>query len=300
MASPHGLPASPRRPYIKPSVPSALFTMFAQLPAELRLKIWDLSMAPDMSTCIVPVSWCASRRALFSPRRPPVQLHVCAESRYEALKVYQLCFAAAPACARTYFSYENDILLLNWASLKPAPGWRGRKMRDEEARQVKALMINEEALLLHAREGMRELECFGGLKDLAVLCDSDNPQSGETFGAYKIELFAASLDSEDDGEDGGEGKDGDEVVKSKLSRKHPWPDLVCLRDEQGMETCSRHWWFDSWNQRAKLHQSRPWTEAMAECLLLTNEEDAQADDTQGDEETLMDLLQFLASGHILS
>lgn len=245
-------------------------------------------MSPYMSTCIVPVIWDPSRRVLYSPRKPPVQLHVCVESRHEALKLYQLHFATSPEFARTYFSHENDILLFNWASLGPAPGRLGRKIGEEEVKHIKTLMINEEALLLHAREGMRELDHFAGLRDLAVLCDSENVQSGECFGAYEIEAFAEGLDYDSEEENG-----GGEVVE-EVKRKHRWPELVCLRDEPGAERCSRHWWFDGWNQRAQVYQKEKWTNAMSECLLMTNED--YGDEGQ-DEDALMDFLHFVVDGH---
>jgi hypothetical protein len=148
------------------------------------------------------------------------------------------------------------------------------------------MMINEEALLLHAREGMRELECFEGLRDLAVLCDSENPQSGEEFGVYAMETFAAGLDYDSD-EDEVEGD-------REVLRKHEWPELVCLRHEDGAERCSRHWWFEGWNQRAKVYQKQRWTKAMAECLLLT-----RGDDGEDEGNVLMDLLQLLGDGYPL-
>lgn len=149
-------------------------------------------------------------------------------------------------------------------------------------------MINEEALLLHAREGMRELERFTGLRDLAVLCDSENVQSGECFGAYEIEAFAERLDHDPDEEEGG----GEKVGEAK--RRHSWPELVCLRDEHGPERCSRHWWFEGWNQRAKVYQKEMWTSAMSECLFMTNEDYEEEDE---DENALMDLLHFVVDGY---
>jgi len=191
-----------------------------------------------------------------------------------------LRFASSPEFARLYFSYDNDILLFNWASLGPAPGSLGRKISDEECKHVRAMMINEEALLLHTEENLYELERFSGLRDLAVLCDSDNPQSGEDFGFDEMETFTAERLDEFESENGVE--DSAPVV-----RKEEWPEVVCLRDHEGLERCSRHWWFDRWNQRARIYQKEKWTTAMAHCLRITkgDPEDAYPDDL---------LLNFLA------
>ena len=235
------------------------------LPAELRLKVWHFAMVPGMGgTCIVPVLWCPLRQSLYSPRRPPVLLHTCQESREEALKIYQLRFGSSPESAWVYFSYENDILLLNWASQGPPPGRLSKRISDEECRNVKAMMINEEALLLHAEENMHELERFSGLRDLAVLCDSENLQSGREFGASEVQVYAAEHLDPLETQDG----DGNMVP---IARKERWPEVLCLRDHEGQEPCSRHWWFDGWNQRRTFPQKEKWTTAMAQCLRITKD-----------------------------
>lgn len=48
-----------------------------------------------------------------------------------------------------------------------------------------------------------------------------------------------------------------------------WPTLVCLRGEEDGRSCSRHWWFDGWNQRATAGQKVRWEGTMSECLKMT-------------------------------
>ncbi|KAE8447618.1 hypothetical protein EG329_010589 [Mollisiaceae sp. DMI_Dod_QoI] len=258
----------PRRRANLPA-PLTSFSFFTKLPSELRFQIWNISILEyvndSLMNVIVPVLWDARQRVFRSSRKPPVLLHTCKESRAEAQKIYQLRFASSPEFARVYFSYEHDILLLNWASLGTAPGRLGRKMGDDECKNVQNLMISERSLLIHAEDNMRELERFSGLQDICVLCDEDNVEFGDEYGAEGMMPLAQRLD---------EGLDNEE---SYVLRTEQWPELVCLRNDDGMPACSRHWWFEGWNERVRIKQKEKWPEMLASALLLTCEDDAEHD-----------------------
>lgn len=157
------------------------------------------------------------------------------------------------------------MLLLNWASLGSEPGRLGRKMREEETRNVKSLMIGEQSLLIHAEDRMRELERFSRLRDICVLCDEDNPECGDEYGAEEMMELAKKLD------------DGLEDETTRELRTEQWPELVCLRNDDGLPACSRHWWFDGWNERVRTKQKEKWPETLANCLMATREDDAGND-----------------------
>jgi hypothetical protein len=94
------------------------FTPFTWLPLELRLKIWSY-IAPGPRTVSIKYkglnfysvgkgfSVAAGWR---SPDPIPVILHICRESRTEALKFYQLAFGSYHHNARTYFDFSKDTL----------------------------------------------------------------------------------------------------------------------------------------------------------------------------------------------
>ncbi|KUJ24037.1 uncharacterized protein LY89DRAFT_9775 [Mollisia scopiformis] len=218
---------------------------FTKLPIELRLYIWNLSILQfvhsSMINTIVPLTWDPRRRAFHTDRKPPPLLHTCQESRTEALKTYQLRFASSPELARVYFSYEHDILMLVWSSLGSARGSLERKMAVEECGNVRTMMISESCLLDHADDQMREFSRFTGLQSLCVLCDPENVECGDEYGAEEMAFISVETDIWERGEEGTE----------------EWPELVCLRaDLEDAPACSRHWWFDGWNQRAAIKQGR--------------------------------------------
>lgn len=215
-----------------------------------------------MSNIVVPVRWDSRRRVFRPSRQTPALLHTCRESRAEALKTYQLRFASSPEFARVYFSYEHDILLLVWSSLGPAPGRLLRKMAVDECEKLQTLMIGERTLLLHAEDNMRELERFSGLRYICVVCDSDNVESGDEFGAEEMAEIGEELDE-------GILDENFDVLRTEI-----WPELVCLRSDDGLPTCSRHWWFDGWNQRAQVKQKKKWPKTLATSLKLTLEDDS--------------------------
>ncbi|KAG6208094.1 hypothetical protein E4U50_003475 [Claviceps purpurea] len=96
--------------------------LFSQLPPELRLKIWKLNLP---TTRVVPMSCSVASPSLrdaplcttnqffagcTSDASVPVNLHVCAESRADALKHFQPSFGFARLPGHIYFNPASDIL----------------------------------------------------------------------------------------------------------------------------------------------------------------------------------------------
>jgi 2EXR family len=217
------------------------------LPLELQLKIWEFTIKP----AYVDIHWDSTQRVFASDRKIPALLHVSHASRREGLKHYRLSFASSPEFARVYFNFELDTAYFTWSSLGAAPGRLGRKLGDEDCKSLQSLLVNECHLLSHAQEGLRELGRFTNLKSIGVVCDSFNPQVGEQFGEEELTEYSEVLD---------------EGIEDLGSRKEKWPSLVCLRTNEDEPVCSRHWWFDGWNQRAGYPQREVWPKAMAKCL----------------------------------
>ncbi|TVY71277.1 hypothetical protein LSUE1_G005965 [Lachnellula suecica] len=91
---------------------------------------------------------------------------------------------------------------------------------------------------------------------IGVMCDKYNLQVGEKFGEDDMYYYLGELDCRE------------------VEGTEKWPELACLRTAPEEEpVCSRHWWFDMWNERAACLQSEKWPKAMAKCLELTKEED---------------------------
>ncbi|KAM0248546.1 hypothetical protein ACHAQJ_009422 [Trichoderma viride] len=105
------------------------FRSFAKLPTELRLKIWDLSLPsprlvpiqcgsdsislleePTASTSNPTLSRNDMTTGCMSSAPIPVNLHICAESRLEALQTYRPSFGFARSPGQVFFNPEVDIM----------------------------------------------------------------------------------------------------------------------------------------------------------------------------------------------
>jgi hypothetical protein len=94
------------------------FTLFPDLPLELRLKIWSF-ITPGPRTVSIKYKGLSfysigkgfsAAAGWRSPDPVPIVLHICRESRTEALKSYQLAFGSYLHPGRIYFDFSKDTL----------------------------------------------------------------------------------------------------------------------------------------------------------------------------------------------
>ncbi|KAI0887337.1 uncharacterized protein GGS22DRAFT_198674 [Annulohypoxylon maeteangense] len=97
-----------------------VFHLFTRLPIELRSKIWACNLPGPR---IVEIK-CSAEPARTSQLRQgdrravvctstspiPINLHICRESRWEALKRYRLLFGSSPQLGRIFFDPLEDTL----------------------------------------------------------------------------------------------------------------------------------------------------------------------------------------------
>ncbi|KAI1775240.1 hypothetical protein F4818DRAFT_43616 [Hypoxylon cercidicola] len=91
------------------------FDPFRLLPAELRLQIWR-------HTChqrVVEVLYDGDNDRCTSSTAPPAILHVCRESRFEAMRIYKRSFGTRSHEARIFFCPDLDTLYI------PRPSFMG-------------------------------------------------------------------------------------------------------------------------------------------------------------------------------
>lgn len=91
-------------------LPFTCFTLFPELPSEMRLKIWR-HIFPGPRIVGIQPSFTHSRFTGWkSMDWPPLVLQITHESREEALKYYRLSFATASEPATIYFNFRTDTL----------------------------------------------------------------------------------------------------------------------------------------------------------------------------------------------
>jgi hypothetical protein len=98
---------------------SKRFPQFSSLPVEIRLQIWEAAFPGPRIHELHPCGKLQHGRLMFrsNASTPPVVLHVCQESRYVALKHYEVMdydpsFPAKPV-RKFYFNPRADTLFLN-------------------------------------------------------------------------------------------------------------------------------------------------------------------------------------------
>ncbi|KAI0206357.1 hypothetical protein F4808DRAFT_455119 [Astrocystis sublimbata] len=84
------------------------FTIFTLLPAELRIQIWRLSCHQR----VVEVLYDQESDRCSTTTPVPAALHVCRESRYEALRVYKRSFGTLSHEPTIYFNRELDTVYI--------------------------------------------------------------------------------------------------------------------------------------------------------------------------------------------
>lgn len=104
------------------------FPKFGQLPAEIRLQIWEEALPgpravmlktpyPSSQTCLAQSLKLKKAEPVDevwgSSVRPPALLHVNSESRYVALKKYHLALGTETQAPRVYIDFEHDYVSLS-------------------------------------------------------------------------------------------------------------------------------------------------------------------------------------------
>ncbi|KAH7309328.1 hypothetical protein BKA65DRAFT_559541 [Rhexocercosporidium sp. MPI-PUGE-AT-0058] len=115
-----------------------MFTVFSNLPSELRLKIWQQACFPRT----VALKYTSTTSSFNSKTSPPTLLSVNQESRHEALRIYTLSFGTSLQPARTYFNPFLDTLYIP----------RHQEMGyDETLRDFRQLVLDPSGLLDQVR-----------------------------------------------------------------------------------------------------------------------------------------------------
>lgn len=188
-------------PVARTRLPGSLekFTCLSKLPMEVRLEIWNLTMLPrTVDIHIRQIGFlnttCWPLAELYSPTPVPAALHVCRESRAEALHTYKLCFGTHMSSTdskhgmfcfirnpRTYFSYEMDV-----ANFKCAGKLEGKLpltyMMEEDMINIRhirtdwCVAVNERLI--------RHISCFEKLETLSLTWHWREMMSEGTIGIF--------------------------------------------------------------------------------------------------------------------
>jgi hypothetical protein len=179
------------------------FTLFPQLPLELRLKIWQ-TMLPGPRTVNIQYKMkydefdgkkVSSFTGWTSPDPVPVALHVCRESREESLKRYQTSFGSYFHASKIYFDFSKDTLRFgaddgsskNIYLLDIFLGGGYHGANDVEKVRSMVVSINDN---LYARRYFiwNEIRLFTSLEELKIVVWEEDFTTGEIMRFYRSSL----------------------------------------------------------------------------------------------------------------
>jgi hypothetical protein len=102
------------------------FRLFSSLPTELRVKIWGIALSIPRNVNIICQPSDGFTNLFKSSDRPPALLHICHESRSEALEIYKPLFQTESS--PIYVAYSQDIIIVSDNVLKYMRGVGIQKM----------------------------------------------------------------------------------------------------------------------------------------------------------------------------
>jgi hypothetical protein len=92
------------------------FPLFANLPYELRLKVWECALPGPR---IVPVRYNRSQKQYTSDAPPPVLLRVCADSRRKFLSVYEKFKLSQKYESSVFVDFTRDTIFFDSLDCSP-------------------------------------------------------------------------------------------------------------------------------------------------------------------------------------
>jgi len=150
------------------------FTLFPDLPIELRRSIWKFSAGRR----VVEIMYNQFTRGYESTTAISAILHATRESREVALECYDLCFSTNDAEPAIYFDFSIDALYLGVGSLAPIryPFQQFLKsVNGQDLSHVRSLFLEDEYVVEFVEEGKvlnLSLYEFDGLQELTIVADN--------------------------------------------------------------------------------------------------------------------------------
>ncbi|KAF8851885.1 hypothetical protein BDZ45DRAFT_678792 [Acephala macrosclerotiorum] len=166
------------------------FTLFTNLPYELRFIIWRLSLSPR----VVEIIESELRTGFYSQAAPPTALHVCRESRQAVEALYPSCFGSFLQPERVRFNFDLDVLYLDISQEEEALPHLLGILKENELTRLKNFAIDETYLNLGiigphlAKLALQQaLKAMTNLKEMIVVRDITSRRSDYSY-SYSLPM----------------------------------------------------------------------------------------------------------------
>ena len=207
------------------------FTLFPDLPTELRLKIWRLTFLPRFVT----IQWDETTNQCISPTNKPLALDMCREARQEALTQYEPFYPAS----FIYFSFDLDTAYIKWAGLsRDSPEYRAMI---RACSRVKSLAMLARHYPIHFNLDVTPVNKFQSLEKIYFV-GCPEKVAKRSFRGIKLSNVKLSDKPVPDLEDWLRPKN---VPDTRGERVERLPRIECLALG---EDCMQHWWLGYWNE----------------------------------------------------
>ena len=184
------------------------FTVFPNLAVELRLKIWRSSFPGPRNVGVkirIKDSGFGGWIVRENTPPPPVALHVCHESREEALKYYILSFGTTVYPPTIYFNYQIDTLCFSdkfSEGTRQSTGasdyllnlWHGTTFtsydsKAKHAKNIRYITLDvDENIYTRRSFCWEEIRRFEGLEKLLVVTWNPEERADELMAYFRIAM----------------------------------------------------------------------------------------------------------------
>src|SRR5579871_1571219 len=174
------------------------FYLFQALPRELRLRIWGFAISIPRKINLRTFLPGAPRatKSFTSSDRPPALLHVCHESRLEALRTYKPFFQTKSSPKYIYVAFSQDTIKISGNDL------RFLGSVELQSIQKMAISVDIPACFGYSYFGYSVLDILKkmqpNLTELELLIEQGNLHNGETYlqRVKGVILDAMAMDSD--------------------------------------------------------------------------------------------------------
>jgi len=172
--------------------PSSVFTLFTNLPSELRIKIWKHSSPPPR---VVPVRFQRNSGQYTSNSAPPTMLHVSSESRSIFLSNYTKLMLSPKYNSIVFVNFDIDTIFFDSLDCSPDGDLSLDLARSPHRDRILSCAIDSqvwEVLRVFKYDPLSEVTMMPNLRTIALVMqrDHDNGESQQfrvdTYGRENV------------------------------------------------------------------------------------------------------------------
>ena len=177
---------------------SPLFIHFADLPTELRIRVWRLSFPESR---VVPVRYNGTAKQYTSKIPPPALLHACSESRSLFLETYTKFILSPKYDSAIYVDFDRDTIFFDDLNCSPAGDLALDLARSPHRDRILSCAIDGqvwEILRVFKFDSLSEVKVMPNLKTIALVVGNIQDRISTTYGGTNVFFEPDPLRADED------------------------------------------------------------------------------------------------------